>query len=268
MLSLAIAEGALAYQLTHAPAKGSGRSLTQSELDDAIQDPVVAIVFDKPGTAEILPLLAGLAETAFEQDLVSAVLEQNPDVEDWRVGEAIAEGYLCEHRACQFPWPDGRDERRAHSSLPGADLVGFQASTNGFRFAFGEVKTSTQKHYPPNVLSGRSGLIAQLEYLRDEANARSILIRYLAHRAVGASWRSTFEKAFQTYLKDSGDYSIFGFLVRDVDPHEDDLRTRTAALGSKCSAPTDVELISLYLPIDEIAQLGKKVAKVFAKEPN
>ena len=67
---------------------------------------------------------AEIVETAFEQDGLRRVLADPERIEDWRVGAGIAETWLTDHRDCRFPWPDGRDERKRGSSLPGADLGG------------------------------------------------------------------------------------------------------------------------------------------------
>ncbi len=113
------------------------------------------------------------AITEFAQEHLAEALADPDDIENWRVGEAIAEAYLTEHRNCQFPWPDGRDERKNGSSLPGADLVGIQHDAKGDRFAFGEVKTSGQAKHPPGVMYGRTGLKQQLEDLFDKVEIRT-----------------------------------------------------------------------------------------------
>ena len=130
---------------------------SNDELNAAMTDRVAAVLFDDEGKANIEEILAGLAETDFAQDGLRRVLEDPDEVEDWRVGEAIAETFLTDHRSCYFPWPDGRDERKGGSSLPGADLVGFGTDDNGDCLAFGEVKTSGESRYPPGAMYGRTG---------------------------------------------------------------------------------------------------------------
>ena len=140
--SVTIAPGTACYTIGTNPCSGSGFAWSPDELDEAIQGRVSEIVFDDPGTADVATLLAGVAETQFDQQEVARILAIPAEIEDWRVGEAIGEGYLVDHRDCTFPWPDGRDERKSGSSLPGADLVGFHTDGGGDRFAFGEIKTS------------------------------------------------------------------------------------------------------------------------------
>jgi hypothetical protein len=92
---------------------GSGILWSAAELHDAIVGDVSATVFDDSGTADITELLAGVAETDFAQEQLASALSHSASLDDWRVGEAIAETYLTEHHACSFPWPDGRDERNS-----------------------------------------------------------------------------------------------------------------------------------------------------------
>jgi len=128
---MTIAAGTSCYHLGAAPCTGEGRSWSGPELEKALTGPVADIVFDSSGAAAVADLLTGVAETEFQKDRLADVLAPPVSVEDWRVGEAIAEGVLVDHHRCFFPWPDSRDERKSGSSLPGADLVGFQSDAAG-----------------------------------------------------------------------------------------------------------------------------------------
>lgn len=235
-----------------------GLAWEQDDLDKAIQGRVSEIVFDDAGTADVAMLLASVADTQFEQEELARVLGSPTNIEDWRVGEAIGEGYLVDHRDCSFPWPDGRDERKAGSSLPGADLVGFHADAGGDRFAFGEVKTSAEEQYPPQVMRGRHGLQQQLEDLRDQVSVRDDLVKYLGYRATTAAWQDRYRAASKRYLANSSDVQLFGILVRDVPPHESDLRTRIEKLAIGCPNGTRIEMLSIYLPASSIETLAAK----------
>ena len=186
------------------------------------------------------------------------------DVANWRVGEAIAETYLTDHRSCYFPWPDGRDERKSRSSLPGADLVGFGVDRDGDCLAFGEVKTSSDRNYPPGVMYGSTGLKKQLEDLRDSESIRDDLLKYLTHRVTEAPWRERLENAGKRYLRNKSDVQLFGFLVRDVEPDQGDLKARVNALGSDRPAGTRIELLALYLPHANIEGIGDRVVAIRA----
>jgi len=259
-----IAAGAECYSHGASPSTGTGRSWNEGELGAAINGQVSALVFDDQGKADIQELLAGVAETAFEQEQLAQALAAPDDVEDWRVGEAIAEAYLTEHRDCLFPWPDGRDERKSGSSLPGADLAGVQQDEHGDRFVFGEVKTSGEAKYPPGAIYGRTGLKRQLEDLRDKVGIRNDLFKYLGHRAKNATWRDRFKAASKRYLNNTSDVQLFGVLVRDVEPNVDDVRVRVEKLGNGCPAGTQIELLALYLPTRAIGTLAANTLAIQA----
>ena len=192
---MTMALGTLEYSLGAAPVTGCGISWTTNELNAALAGPVAEVIFDDAEKADLAALLAGLPETEFDQTTIRGVLAISRAPEDWRVGEALEESYLVHHRRCHFPWPDGRDERKSGSSLPGADLVGFQNDGETDRFAFGEVKTSSEKQYPPGAMHGPKGLKQQLEDLRDKEPIRRDLVKYLGYRATNASWKGQMERA-------------------------------------------------------------------------
>ena len=143
-----VSAGKLIYSIGGDSCSGTGLQWSEEEVTVAMDGRVAAVLFDDEGKANIEEILAGLAETNFAQDALRRVLADPNEIEDWRVGEAIAETYLTDHRSCSFPWPDGRDERKSGSSLPGADLVGFGIDENGDCLVFGEVKTSSDRGYP------------------------------------------------------------------------------------------------------------------------
>jgi hypothetical protein len=256
---MTVALGTDCYTLGAAPCSGAGMSWTDANLDSAIDGQVASIVFDESGKADIGALLSSLADTQFQKDGVERILANPTTVEDWRVGEALAEAYVIEHRNGLFPWPDGRDERKQGSSLPGADLVGFRGAANDACFAFGEVKTSGENRYPPGAMHGRTGLKQQLEDLRDDKTIRDDLVEYLAYRAMKSDWLDYYKSAAKRYLASSSDVYVFGILIRDVAPHQDDLRVRVKKLSTNCPDGTVIELFAIYLPKGSIAQLGAKV---------
>ncbi len=256
---MTVAAGTVEYNLGVTPVTGRGVSWTADELDAALHGPVAALVFDDSGKADLSALLGGLSETEFEQSAVRRVLQDSEVPEDWRVGEALAESYLVHHRDCHFPWPDGRDERKSGSSLPGADLVGFQRDGVVNRFAFGEVKTSGEKKYPPGAMHGGTGLKQQIEDLKDKVSIRDDLVKYLGHRANDAAWKEEYLNAAKRYIADSTDIRVFGVLVRDVSPDQEDLRVRVTKLGKDCPAAMVTELTAIYLPAGSIAMLSEKV---------
>lgn len=247
------------YTLGTHPVTGTGLEVSDEQLDEALSGSVSEIVFDDAGKEAVAHLLDGLAETEFAQENLDTLLSSPHPPEDWRVGEALAESYLSASQDCFFPWPDSRDERKRGSSLPGADLVGFQQESDGDRFAFGEVKTSSEASYPPGAAYGRHGLKKQIEDLRDSQEIRNGLVLYLGHRAENTHWQDRFRSAAARYLRNTCDVRIFGILVRDVLPHEDDLRTRVQALLPDCPDQMVIKLIAIYLPQNSIATLSERV---------
>lgn len=252
-----IARGVTAYELGKAPVTATGHRFTAGELATTLKERLPSILFDEAGRAQVREVLSGLATTDFKAQQIEAALAVPPPLRDWQVGEAMAEAYLVDHRGCEFPWPSGRDLRNPNASPAGADLVGFQRDAGGARFAFGEVKTSEEDRRPPQVVTGRHGLAKQLEDLRDTVPVKNHLIyQYLGIRAAGSSWKDTFRLAAARYLENPADVSLFGVLVRDIDPDEQDLSQRTASLAKKCPAPTTIEVRAFYLPPKSIATLA------------
>lgn len=221
--------GTEVYNTDAAPVIARGVEYTSAELGTAIKERVAAIIRDDD--VEAGQMLARCAETEFGLKRVTSILSAKASPEDWRVGEALAEAYLTDHCHCQFPWPGGRDLKNSSSSPAGTDLVGFQETARGHRFAFGEVKTSYQAEWPPSVVTGRHGLSEQVMTLRDSESTKDELVKYLGHHAVRADWRPQFESAAEVYIADSSDVSLFGMLIRDVEPKQLDLRSRARALA-------------------------------------
>jgi len=253
--------GTIVYTLGNPPVHGTGLSWTAEEADVAVKGPVASVVYDDVGTQFLTSLLNDLSETGFTNTNVQAMLSQTRDVENWRVGEALAESYLAHHRDCHFPWPNSRDIRKSGSSLPGADLVGFQRDGQHHRFVFGEVKTSNDKQCPPRACYGVTGLKQQLEDLRNDLSIRKDLVRYLTFRSENAEWKDQFLTAARRYIANNNDIRVFGILVRDVMPNENDLQTRVASLSKGCPAQMTIELLAIYLPEKSIENLGALIVQ-------
>lgn len=279
-----IPRGTECYNADCSPVIARGLVYSEDELETALSGPVSVILRDDAGNEVVSELLTGVAETDFQKESVGRILSNERIPEDWRVGEAIAESYLNLHRACIFPWPAGRDKKNPESSPPGADLVGFQhtgQATRPHRFAFGEVKTSSERRWPPQGMYGRHGMVQQLESLRDNKEVKDHLVKYLGHRILGAGWRNhynkeeasyilvvlgelylvwqnQYEEAAYRYLADPTDISLFGVLVRDVEPKASDLRNRAKTLARGCPEQTSIELTAIYLPENSISGIGNR----------
>lgn len=257
---MTVAEGITVYTPETPPCSAIGLQWTERELQDAIEGEVAAILFDDAGMSTMETIRTGLAETGFASDELQLALNSPQEIEDWRVGEAIAEAYLVAHRDCEFPWPRSRDERSARSSFTGADLVGFQTDECGNSLAFGEVKTSSQDRYPPSVMYGSDGLKQQLENLRDRTGVRDRLLMYLGYRAESTPWHARFQAASVRYLRDKSDCHLYGFLVRDVLVDERDLRSLAQNFAQDSGTHPRIELLALYLPAGSIEGIGRAMA--------
>lgn len=236
----------------------SGIEFVEEELED-IAEAVSEILWNPEGKEQIGELLTGVASTGFAEGRIRDVLTSDEvEVEAWRVGEAIAFAFLREHHDCDFPWPLRGDLKNPEGSPTGAEVVGFHDSGDGQRFAFGEVKTSSQKKWAPSVIFGEDGLTAQLQNLRDDGSVTDALVLYLGNRAIGSPWADTYKAAVARYLKSRREIAIFGVLVRDVEVREADLAGAASGLAAEnAHPPLVVALHALYFPEDTIKDLGQ-----------
>ena len=166
---MSIPKPTLSYNVDSPPVMARGLVYTEAQLNEVISGPVKDLLLDKTGTAEIDEIMSNLPFTEFDQEQIDQLLQREPEPKDWLVGEALAEVYVSDTDKCIFPWPTSRDLKNPRASPTGADLTGFQKTedeTNPFRFAFGEVKTSSDKNYPPNVMYGQTGLKNQIEEIK------------------------------------------------------------------------------------------------------
>lgn len=256
-----IALGQECYRKVHGSIFGCGRKWSEKDLSSALENEVADLVYDEAGNEHVRAILAGIVTTEFAKDELEKVLANTDSVKDWQVGEAIAECYLSKHRNCCFPWPDGRDVRRPKSSLPGADLVGFIGKGGETRFVFGEVKTSKESKWPPQVCSGRSkgkGLGTQVRDLCSDESIAFCIFKYLGVRADVSDER--FRIAAKRFLEDKSDIHVIGFLVRDVEPNQADLQSLVENTASVCAGKTTVEFWALYLPNGKISTLPETVS--------
>lgn len=191
------------------------------------------------GSVALREYLQRMPDTGFRSDELSGQIQPSRVPRDWEIGEAIAEAVLEDESGCIFPWPTGWDRREDKGSLPGVDLVGFHraASCESTRFAFGEVKSSSDVTSPPSVV-GSPGtqspdrLVSQLRRLLTERKRRQDLIAWLRWRSFqDADSQRLFAEAIVAYFTAQPDALILGVLVR----------------GAVASQPTDLEAIAQHL---------------------
>ena len=256
-----ISAGLEQYEANVPPVRAWGLSYTDQELDDALTAEVHDIVHDSAGKELLAEIIGGIEGTDFSDAGIKALLNAEIAPEDWRVGEALAQAYLVVHRVCSFPWPGSRDLKNPVSSPAGTDLVGFLQDGTQHKFAFGEVKTSTEEKWPPSLLYGRHGLKQQLEDLRDSTEHKDALVRYLGFHAPGAAWAQQFQEAFKVYVASKTNVAIFGILIRDVTPDAEDLSARAKSLAKGAPSDSKIELIAIYLPLGAIPKLPQRCQK-------
>ena len=81
----------------------------------------------------------------------------------------------------------------------------------------------------------------------------------MASVTLTATWRARFERAAKRYLRNTSDIQLYGCLVRDVEPHQDDLRVRVGRLAVGCPQGTRIELLALYLPQTSLDGIGEEM---------
>ena len=212
--------------------------ITERALDLAFESNVTSKLQDLSSTGVSAEWLTGFLEDAVSHEVLP-----------WQVGEAIAEAVLEDSHGVVIPWNTRRDERNPRASLPGADLVGLSDEDPGARFVFGEVKSSSDTRSPPGVLTGRSGMVQQLELLIDDQQIRLTLIKWLSARVGDEQTAALFDEALAAFVETCGSsVRLVGVLVRDTSASEKDVSRRGRALGEQVSAPGSVELHAMYMP--------------------
>ena len=200
---------------------------------------------------DVAQRLQDLASTGASAEWLTRFLDDEPSDEilPWRVGEAIAEAVLEDSHNVIFPWNMRRDERHPRASLPGADLVGISVEPHGCRLVFGEVKSSSDASSPPAVVTGRSGMVQQLERLIDDNRMQRSLIKWLTARIGNDDKAASLDEALIAFVETRGtSVRIIGVLVRDTPPRESDVSARGRALGQRVCEPGSVELHAMYMP--------------------
>lgn len=165
---------------------------------------------------------------------------------EWEWGEIFAVSQIEKLVRVQIPWPVNRDKRAKNASLPGPDIIGLSTRNGSVHFVFGEIKTSSEKEYPPSVVTNpNSGLIPQLKRLAYGDIIEPI--KWLLHKADGQEWASDFCAALESWASNNESILVIGALIRDTAPTEKDLRRALDEIGNSCRV--GVRLLAFYLPI-------------------
>lgn len=252
---MSIVSGRIEYQIADTQVIALGISHTDSEMFNALTNEVYDKVYDITGNSELIDsILTGLSDTGFNKDSLMPVFASNDSINDWEIGEAYAQAYLEHNCSSILPWNLSRDIKKPGSSLPGADLVGLRLQDNSSCFLFGEIKTSSDQDYPPNLMYGPTGLKKQLEDLCTEQDTILALVKYLGFRLRNTELWPMYQNAFLKYYTNNNNVYITGVLIRDVGPDEKDLTARAKSLCPYCINGRQINLIAVYLPQEAISR--------------
>lgn len=244
-----------------------GVLLEGEECRAFLRGPVKDNLLDREEWQDSLTRLRALRdETGFDasEELladIQALEDEELETQQFRVGEAYAEIVLEQEFSCRFHWNENRDARNPKGNKTGADLVGFIEVNGQVLFLFGEVKTSSETDKrPPQVMTSRKGIEAQLRELYSDRSKRLILISYLKNKMrlypEGHPFRTDFESSERAYYFGNCDYQLIGVLVRDVDADERDVSVSYGRLRTQILEPKGIKLLAMYLPIRKEDWLG------------
>ncbi len=116
-----------------------------------------------------------------------------------------------------------------------------------------------QSHVSKYLKQIKQGDLFRKPILKDDVKIKDDIFRYLGYRAQTSAWKEQFQQAAKNYIQSNTNIRVFGFLVRDVEPNQDDLRIRVDKLAKDQHADMEINLLALYLPLGSIGQLSNKV---------
>ena len=197
--------------------------------------------------SEAVNHLQSLSLTEMGKGNLEATLNSIPQEKHaWGASEALAEAYLEAKEGVVFPWNTRRDLRNSYASLQGPDIVGIVGEGPEACFAFGEVKSSSQQQFPPQVINN---LRLQLEKLVIEPKTYGQLIKWLYARVYETPHRERFENAATRFFNSGNkNFVLYGLLIRDTRAEPRDLSVMGNKLLNSLSPPTRCQLTALYLP--------------------
>jgi hypothetical protein len=197
--------------------------------------------------------LRALATTNMATEHVERLLNAVPEPLGWEIGEAFADCMLQADpdREIHWPWNTVRDRRTPRGSLPGADLVGFCRKGEDVLLLFGEVKTSSDRRTPPQVMNGVNGMTWQLEQSVTRLDIQATLLHWLFPRCqMSDFYNDLYKRAVARYLSSKGtELLLVGVLLRDTPPSERDIVGRASDLANTLRSPMYAEIIAWYLPV-------------------
>lgn len=237
--------------------KNTSSMLISGPITDSLRDQEEHLAYKN----DLLETKAQLQAAGYDPSEILLDILSRPDIPDsrvFRIGEAFAELILEREFSAKFFWNELRDARNPKGNKTGPDLVGFIEIDDEVLFLFGEVKTSSERdRRPPQVMTGRDQMEVQLRDLHQTESKRKWLIKYLASKTRDLDETSPFRKAykksqFNFFRKNPcNGYVLFGVLIRDIEPDEEDLKKSYMKLSKEILSPTGINLIACYIPISK-----------------
>lgn len=246
------------YQHNDSTIRGyQGIQFSEGECDTILTTSVRNNLIDIDETGQMAADFSALQQKGFSSANLVADMEalqksEPEDLRDWRIGEAMCQVVLGNHFGCRFHWNERRDTRNPRGNKVGADVVGFIDTDNGVLFMFGETKTSSETvNRPPQAMTkDPGGMESQLKELFRHASVRRLLISYLGNKTRGLDANHPFKvdylAALRTYYGAVQAYQLMGVLVRDVEPHENDIRPSYHRLKAVICEPVGLRLLAIY----------------------
>jgi hypothetical protein len=236
-----------------------GVSFSDIEYKELLKNEVKDKLLDTPQRNKMSSILEALkSETGFEKSEtlladIQFLSDYSVEVQNFRIGEALAEVCLEKHFNCRFYWNELRDARNPKGNKTGADLVGFIKIGDKVLFLFGEVKTSSERNSPPQVMTNPMGIENQLRDLYNDQNKRLILISYIQNKislSNNSNFKEDFANAIRNYYQSNGsEYLLYGVLVRDTGLNEDDIKHSYDKLKKQVLNPIGLRLLAIYVSI-------------------
>ncbi len=220
------------------------------DFEKFVSEEVASRLHDEEEREEFETYLRGVRGTGLRSDALEAVLTARAlEERDWAVCEALAESFLICELGIIFPWNMNRDKRNPKAATPGADLVGFRVEDGEVLFAFGEVKSSSEKNRPPSVMKGAGGMPSQIRKLATDFVIVRTLFQWLFSRCRGTKHEKLFDSAIELFFNNgTGAISLYGVLIRDTRPDEKDLLAGARALADTVRVPKTCRLFAVYIP--------------------
>jgi hypothetical protein len=242
------------YASNHHGVEWHGYNVNNNAIyQDFMENNVRARLNDTEGQATVESHLRSLVSTRFETENLETLLNARAQEErDWAVGESFSEALLEQEIGAIFPWNHSRDLRNENASSAGADIVGFINDDGQYKLLLGEVKTSEENCYPPQVVTARHGIANQLEALGTNTTRLMTLINWLLPRCKGTAFEVNFDESVKYLLSSPSNQGMYlvGVLVRpNITANENDLQSRGTSLGNTFNGTiTKALLLACYLP--------------------